>query len=373
MIGRYLLLEEKLTGEYADAFQKVKFYTVIHELNEEICDEMMMDLLDMLLSAQEEGQPAGSIVGEDIEAFCQDYFDGREPKWRIWEWLGGINRLCWLSAILEFLFLRDSEVVTMQTQTDILPYLVGFLGADILCRLIAFAFKKFFFKKTTTGTYLLSLLAAFALFVAAAGFLPETICLYVPLWLFYLVIAAYIIIYKAVQLGMRYRRTGSFFRKPSEYQITFGSAVKEQVEEEYAKEGSRELMLAKEFVKQYEKMNKKKEKRGHAPLSEEQFHQKIVKNNRNSGRALMEGTLLGIAAGWVLVSAMGGYSLHIVDIIIFLLLEGAAFSLLKFAMKKTTDPTAKLLKLCEKEGITVLEYARKDGEVDKDDTKAAEE
>ena len=366
MIGRYVLLEYKLTGEYAEVFKKVRFYTTIHELDETVCDEMMMDLLDMLLSAQEEQRPVGSIVGEDIEVFCRNYFGEYESKGYMKRWLTGIYWLCWLAAILEFFFLEEGTTITMQSETDILPYMVGFFGADLLCKLISVIFRRFFFQKSSEGAYFISLLLVLVLFVLAQGFLPETLCLNIPLWLFYAVIAAYIVIYKAVQLGGRYRRTGSLFRKRSEYQTTFGNAVKEEMKLEEQQAGGAELMLAKGFLKQYERMNQKRQKRGKAPLSEEQFHQKIAKNNRVSGWSVSIGLMAGVGIGWWwTLFSMTGFSVQMGDVLVFLFMECGCLLLAKFVfLNKAKDPVARLLKLCEVQEKNLIDYARGDREAD---------
>ena len=82
MIGRYVMLEDQLTDDYKEIFAKIKLYTTIHEIDENTCNEMLMDLLDMLLEAQKNGDAVESIVGEDVELFCHNYFSGicSEPR-----------------------------------------------------------------------------------------------------------------------------------------------------------------------------------------------------------------------------------------------------------------------------------------------------
>ena len=81
-----------------------------------------------------------------------------------------------------------------------------------------------------------------------------------------------------VQLAGRYRRTGSLKKENSEYQATFGKLVMEEVEREWDETNQNPGMsLAKGFLKQYEKMNKRRIKRGKNPFTEDEFHARIVR------------------------------------------------------------------------------------------------
>lgn len=67
MKADYILLQDRLKGEYKDAFQKVQMYSTSNLIGEDTESELMMELLDHMLMAQEEGKPVSTIVGDDIE------------------------------------------------------------------------------------------------------------------------------------------------------------------------------------------------------------------------------------------------------------------------------------------------------------------
>ena len=71
MKADYILLQDRLKGEYKDAFQKVQMYSTSNLIGEDTESELMMELLDHMLMAQEEGKPVSTIVGDDIEGFCE--------------------------------------------------------------------------------------------------------------------------------------------------------------------------------------------------------------------------------------------------------------------------------------------------------------
>ena len=74
MKADYILLQDRLKGEYKDAFQKVQMYSTSNLIGEDTESELMMELLDHMLMAQEEGKPVSTIVGDDIEGFCEIFF-----------------------------------------------------------------------------------------------------------------------------------------------------------------------------------------------------------------------------------------------------------------------------------------------------------
>ncbi|MDE6024145.1 MAG: DUF1048 domain-containing protein [Lachnospiraceae bacterium] len=94
----YEEISGKLEGEYHKAFDEVEAYAILKNYVGEEKEEMMMNLLDMLLTAQTEGKDAEKIVGTDIIKFCENYFsvyDKRKGKLEqiffmlsMYSWLG---------------------------------------------------------------------------------------------------------------------------------------------------------------------------------------------------------------------------------------------------------------------------------------------
>ena len=71
---------KKLAGEYKKVYDKIYVY-VVSTLN--VGDEInpaMNDVVDLLLAAQEDGQPVERVVGNDIEKFCKGVVESnRKP------------------------------------------------------------------------------------------------------------------------------------------------------------------------------------------------------------------------------------------------------------------------------------------------------
>ena len=83
MKADYILLQDRLKGEYKDTFQKVQMYSTSNLIGEDTESELMMELLDHMLMAQEEGKPVSTIVGDDIEKdFIAPKALGMECYWK---------------------------------------------------------------------------------------------------------------------------------------------------------------------------------------------------------------------------------------------------------------------------------------------------
>ena len=135
----------------------------------------------------------------------------------------------------------------------------------------------------------------------------------------------------------------------------------EEVEREWDETNQNPGMsLAKGFLKQYEKMNKRRMKRGKNPFTEDEFHARIVKTNRTTGWSVSIGLVVGIAAGWWM--SVLSYADSLLDgIWVFLLLEAfAIFICRKLFLNRENDKTRKLLNICEERDMNIIEYARLD-------------
>ena len=88
MKADYVLIQDRLKGEYKDAFQKVQMYSTSNLIGEDTESELMMELLDHMLMAQEEGKPVSTIVDSDYISSDPTTRDRHHyPKknsWRNW-------------------------------------------------------------------------------------------------------------------------------------------------------------------------------------------------------------------------------------------------------------------------------------------------
>lgn len=68
-----------LQGEYQYAFQKIELYVLSENLPYFISMEMLEEVVDVLLSAQQDQTPIHDILGEDILKFCEQITNNYQP------------------------------------------------------------------------------------------------------------------------------------------------------------------------------------------------------------------------------------------------------------------------------------------------------
>ncbi len=76
--------KERLHGQYRTVYERVETLLLVELRQEKEQQERLSYLLDVFLSAQEDGVPVGKIVGKDLKVFCRDFLDASSSKltWR---------------------------------------------------------------------------------------------------------------------------------------------------------------------------------------------------------------------------------------------------------------------------------------------------
>ena len=79
----YTNYKDQLSKEYQTAFERIEAYVFTCGVDENTREERLNELLDMFLSAQNEGRPVEKIVGKDIEKFSKLFCSSFSFKNRI--------------------------------------------------------------------------------------------------------------------------------------------------------------------------------------------------------------------------------------------------------------------------------------------------
>lgn len=355
----YDWLADKLTEEYKEVFEKAELFACLRKIEEDEQNEMLMDLLDVLLAAQEEKRPVGEIVGPDLEKFCNSYFSGYTLK----SYLKALPIRCYrimkLLFVIEFLTLIMEYVDggesfgLFQAATDLSGYGMGLL-LGILISFFGYTLVRpfmFRWKRVTAGLYnTISLIVALgASFGIVFLMVPNgEITIQVPIFPVLLLSGGYILVYWAVRAVYRYRHHGNIRR---EWALSSGEKRKgfwEQIERE----------IPPELVKRYEKRNARLVKRGKEPLTPEEYTEWLRERERRSkaGDKLAMG-IVGVAVlGAVIQTALTS---TFVDTIIFIILLAVAEIPVVFMFRASYRGAAcrkRILEECDRRGITVIEY-----------------
>lgn len=360
MKNNYVFHMGQLKGEYLQAMKKAELYGQVHGIGSGEYDEMMMDLLDMLATAQEDGRPAEKIVGANMGEFCKNYFGA----YTLMDRLKSVPKRCvavvWLVLVIEMAGLaaswaEEGSFPGMSMQTDIGGYLVGLLLGWAVGGILGLVFQPLVFriKKLTAGIYQ-AIVIAFLLFwlgIVLFSGIAEKIQVAVPLPLVLVGSVLYLLAYYGLCARGNYKKYGKIL--PPKNPETDSFSMKQQVKEQAMND------LPDELRKRFEKKNRKLARKGKCPQTPEAYMETLHKEVKLSKKICVVGAclivLVCLGAGlrdMAVESAAEG----LLTVGILIVAEIPAWAVLAF-LYKANCLKEKLLEQCEELGITVIEYA----------------
>lgn len=262
----YVMFEDKLQGEYKEAFQYVEMYSTTNLIGVDADSELMMELLDHMLVAQEHGQPVSDIVGEDIEVFCENFFSEYKGKDRFLDFLKNVYHIAWILFWFELLDLGLSEEKgALFGMSDIGGVMIG-AACGMVLNLIVYVLIRPMKQKIRPGAFRIISVVLLIGCIVLCVILSNQYSLMVPRWVSIGIPVVYILVYKIMCARANYKKYGSV-KAPKQETVSFWGSVKTSVEEE----------LPGDWLKQFEKKNTKRVKKGKEPLTETQFFEKLDK------------------------------------------------------------------------------------------------
>lgn len=83
----YMGYKDILKGEYKEVFEKIEVSSWVenYHCDNEEREELLMQVLDSLVVAQEKGIGAKKVIGDNIERFCKNIFKKENNKVGLWE------------------------------------------------------------------------------------------------------------------------------------------------------------------------------------------------------------------------------------------------------------------------------------------------
>ena len=126
MRNNYVFHIDKLNGEYKNKFEQVDAYCniLLEDIDSNTSDEVMSNILDTFISAQNDNMPIERIIGNDITKFCEEAcklptkykFKHMFEMFKNWSWILLVFGI--LECILE---IRDKNFFDIKT--NILKFL----------------------------------------------------------------------------------------------------------------------------------------------------------------------------------------------------------------------------------------------------------
>lgn len=357
MATSYIWLKDLLKGEYLAAFDKVELYASVRNIDNQTDEEMMMDLLDLLLTAQKEEKPVEKIIGPDIETFCHSYFEGYGLKNRLQKLPEKIYHLMQFVFVLElievFFSMDDKNFDIFQYHTDLSGFIAGFAIATILLLLLNPIIKTLMFrwKRISSTLYNTILIGLFLVLLFPALYLIGEKEMQIPILVPLITSASYILLFTIFRAILRFRKHGSIRKKKDPLSESFIQSIKNNVK----------YTLPEELVKRYEKINTRRTRRGRKTMTPEAYMKKLRQEGKRGFAAMIICSLL-LFTFFLIVVILEAFdnglaSAAILGLLLFIsqIPLGFFFRLMQFGDKLRQQ----LLDECEQENINILEYVER--------------
>ncbi len=261
MINTHAMYIEKLNPEYKRVFRQVSSYVQSGSFDEMKTEEILSEVMDSFLSAQEEGREVSSVTGSDIKTFCEGLCSDIGIKSRMLYFLEVITPVIVIFAmfcmfdLMDFLDLESGEVsfFEFRGKESIWGYLLGGTLFFLIHSIGNFVTRKMIFKSPDKYKKI-SFIARVAALIAVVGVV--LICFHdeedegMPLWIAMLFCIVYFIVYRIVT------------RKSREYK----KAYKISMSELAGSSSSVQSYVEKTEMDRFEKKRKK-----HSDLTFEEF------------------------------------------------------------------------------------------------------
>lgn len=319
MKADYVLLQDRLKGEYKDAFQKVQMYSTSNLIGEDTESELMMELLDHMLMAQEKGKPVSTIVGDDIEGFCEIFFSEYKLGNRFVDFLKTLYRMAWIMLVFAILDLVIGDGALSSSDIGAIGAIVlGGLSGSLSILIIYLLIRPLVKKRKVNATalnaiYIVLLLAS----VIITCVLANRYSINVPAWVAVTLPTVYIVVYYIVNAVTNYKK------------------------------------------------NERRRRKGQAPLSEEEFMEKLDKQYDYRRSQIMNVLVFSICTFGLLLMElvfaappMKEFAWHAA---ILILCESGVCVLYSNSGKNACATYAKMRARMKAENLTLAEYVAKGG------------
>ncbi|MDO4167190.1 MAG: hypothetical protein Q4D32_07275 [Eubacteriales bacterium] len=356
----YTSMGERLSGEYRRIFEKAELYSDMNGIHDKVKADKMMNLLDLLMTAEADGKPVNAVIGSDVEKFCKDYFEDYDIRTQIRlipEKLYSIALCLGFALLLSILFPDKPGTDLVHMQSDFLPLVGGILVGFVLAVLFKYLVGPLVFH-SKKGSNMIYYVLVWVLFVAAdvaMVFLIGDRNILVPVFPFLVGDVAYIAGYLIVRSVMRYRDTGSI-RKPKLVDREFEFHLIDVNGNSYP---SADTEIQKALVKRFQRINKRRSKKKKAAMTTQEF---IAKVRREDAKAPYMvggvGVFYIIIIGGIVVDDIQSFGIGwgtLLLLAIGLVIYVPLFLLVRYAVMLGAQRRATILDQWEKHGVVITE------------------
>lgn len=249
----YILYEDKLKGEYKNAFETVSAYVDTVMVDEVTASEYLNELLDSFLVAQDEGKPVSGIVGNDMETFCRSFcadFSFKERLYKVWDYLKSVMWVIFWISLGDIFFTTDN-IFTAKSDSNISGYIIGVMAVVVVTTIMNIVLSRVMFKSKKRGYKIVNIVSGVVAVVALGIFLWAFRADYldffsdVPAYIPTAIAAVFLIIYYAFNHKRR--------KEHKQNSVSLWQAINEMDDPEFAdtmeKKRQKKHMEPAEFLK----------------------------------------------------------------------------------------------------------------------------
>ncbi len=349
-------MASQLKGDYKVAFEKADLYISFNGIDEKIAEDRMMNLYDLLIEAQHDEKPVEKIVGEDLEAFCKEYFTDEEKNVfvDIAKRLFSISKVLLIFSLLDLFIFNGGQKNILTATSDMTPYIFGIALAVVLDVIFSVTVKPLIFKKKIKPyVYYFGIVAVWIGCIIAGANLLAGFEIKLLTWPFVVVSGAYIVIYLLITTLKRYKATGKLASYDKE---------EKQVKKEFNEEISDKYLeksIASGMVSRYKRLNKRQLRKKKQELSKEEFAKVIRKDGKKMEffSKWMGLIFIVIIGGTIVVeivtnSLKDGLSMGV----LLILVETPIYLFFKKTYIQNTRVQLGIIDKCEELDMSIVEY-----------------
>ena len=346
------VLETQLKGEYRDVFESAQVYAALKNIEEAFSHDKMLELFDLLITAQSDQKPVNKLVGSDINKFCKDFFSDYTIVERLKFLPVSLYRVMWFVFILELieLFSFDNPInECFSLKADMSGYGVGVLVAAAVYLITDAVLIPIYNRKAKvkTGVWYGVLLGVIFALIAASSALSGKVTLMLPVWPFLLGSGIYIVVYIIARAIWRYKNYGTIRNSRK--------ALKQDSYYRNLEDRDLEKIILEAWHKQFVRRQKKGKSTAEGYLDELKNAEVIEDKLLRYGTPLVYAALCVFAVVQVASEGSGFW-----DTLLFAaLISVVSFFVYRWIYKieaKNAALRKKHLSCCEQQGKTMPEY-----------------
>jgi len=353
-------MAQTLKDEYREAFEKADLYSTFGGANPKSVESKLMDLYQKLHEAQQNEIPIEEVIGSDMEIYCKEYFKA-DKKITLHKgfWDRAYNFLKWIFifTVADLVLMEEGENI-ITAQSNMAPFLYG-IAIGLGIELFASHFlKPLIFKNSKMKPihYYLFIIVFFVVALILTMVLLGDALLAVSSFPLLVVSGSYVIAYLLLRSIWRYKKYGritAIGKEEKKLKKHFNDVISEKT----LLKSISEIMM-----KRFDKINRKRTKRGETELTMDEFAAFIHKEIKQ--RRIFDVVFAILITVMILAPTI---NIMINDGLFDGLLFGAFMSavgiatcMFFFKADKTNEKVEmKILKECEEQNITISKYVEK--------------